>query len=157
MGASRQQQILEDLRRQIRQIERRPDRRIGVLPSGRPEVDAMLPGGGFPCGSITSLVGGPASGKTQLALCALRQAQVGGALAAFVDGRSELYPPAALALGVDLARLLIVRPRTERRGRQAARQETVAGLWAAEALLTSGAFAAVAVDVPLCFLPGTGA
>ena len=151
MGAAGgQREVLEELRRQIRRLERRPARRDGVLPSGCAEVDALLPGGGFPRGSVTDLIGGPASGKTQLALCALREAQEGGALAAFVDGRGELYPPAAMVLGVDPARLLIVRP-GGRGGK--ARREAATGLWAAEALLASGAFAAVAVDVPLRSVP----
>jgi protein ImuA len=134
--ATPQRKILEELRQRIRRLERRPARREGFLPTGRPELDALLPGGGFPRGALADLAGGPASGKTGLALAALREAQAGGGLAAFVDGRGELYPPAAGILGVDLARLLIVRPGE-------------GGLWAAEALLASGAFAAVAIDVPL--------
>ena len=137
MGAApSQREILEELRRRVRRIERRPARREGLLATGLPEVDALLPGGGFPRGALADLAGGPASGKTRVALAALREAQGEGGLAAFVDGRGELYPPAAVGLGVDLARLLIVRPGE-------------GGLWAAEALLGSGAFAAVAVDVPL--------
>jgi protein ImuA len=154
-AATRQQELLEDLRRQIRRIERRPARREGYLASGRPAVDALLPEGGFPRGALSALSGGPASGKTGVALSVLRVAQDGGALAAFVDGRGELYPPAALELGVDLARLLIVRPvRGSALGVRGARDEAMPGLWAAEVLLASGAFAAVAVDVSLRALPG---
>ena len=141
-AATRQQEILEELRRQIRRMERRPARREGVLACGSSEVEALLPGGGFARGAISSLCGGPASGKTFVALSALREAQAGGGLAAFVDGRGELYPPAALALGVDLARLLIVRP-------EPARGAVLPGLWAAEVLLGSGAFPAVVIDVSL--------
>src|SRR5512136_179422 len=138
MGAqSRQQEVLEELRRQIRRMERRPARREGVLPCGRAEIEALLPGGGFPRGSICALRGGPASGKTAVALAALREAQREGGLAAFVDGRGELYPPAAEALGIELSRLLLVRP--ERGGRDAGRA-ALPGLWAAEVLLGSGAF-----------------
>jgi protein ImuA len=168
--ATRQQEVLEDLRRQIRRIERRPERREGFLSCGRADVDALLPGGGFPRGALSALSGGPASGKTGVALAALREAQASGAIAAFVDGRGELYPPAALALGVDLARLLIVRPerapalgdrdrdRDRDRNRDlGAREAALPGLWAAEVLLASGAFAAVAVDVPLHALPGSRA
>jgi len=153
-AATRQREVLEELRQQIRRLERRPARRAGVVPSGRLDVDALLPGGGFPCGSITGIVGGPASGKTRLALGALREAQEAGALVAFVDGRGELYPPAVVALGVDPARLLIVR--LQENGKEAARR-AVTGLWAAEALLASGAFAAVAVDVPLRSVPAARA
>ena len=147
----RQQEVLEELRRRIRGIERRPARRPGLLPSGRPEVDARLPGGGFPCGALVDLTGGPASGKTLVALSTLREAQRGKGLAAFVDGRDELYPPAARALGVELDRLLIVRP--GERGDARGGAEALPGLWAAEVLLGSGAFAAVAVDVSLRGVP----
>ena len=157
-AATRQQEVLEELRRQIRRIERRPARREGFLASGRSEVDALLLDGGFPRGALSALSGGPASGKTGVALSALREAQAEGALAAFVDGRGELYPPAARALGVDLARLLIVRPeRGPARGDRGARDAALPGLWAAEVLLSSGAFAAVAIDVPLCDLPAARA
>ena len=96
--------------------------------------------GGFPRGAISELAGGRASGKTAVALSLL--ASLGREeLFAWVDARGELYPPAAAARGVDLARLLIVRP--------GAAAGTTAALWAAEALLGSAAFAAVVVDVPL--------
>ncbi len=63
MGAqSHKHEILEELRRQIRRMERRPARREGLLACGRPEVEALLPGGGFPRGSLCALRGGPASG-----------------------------------------------------------------------------------------------
>ena len=173
-AATRQQEVLEELRRRIRLIERKPGRREGLLSSGTPALDALLPGGGFPRGALSVLSGGPASGKTRVALEVLREAQQGGgALVAFVDGRGELYPPAALALGVDLGRMLLVRPEPEAvpahpggasrvggregrggGGRDAGRDGTPPpGLWAAEVLLGSGAFAAVAVDVPLRSLP----
>ncbi len=139
--------ILEDLRERIRRIERHPPRREGFLPSGRPEVDALLPGGGFPRGALSHLAGGPASGKTGLALEVLAAALREGALAAFVDGRGEIYPPAAEALGIDLERMLVVR----------VAGDPATGLWAAEALLASGAFGAVAIDVPVSGLPAARA
>jgi protein ImuA len=163
VSASSQRHLIDELRERIRRIERRPARREGFLPSGRLEVDALLPGGGFPRGALTQLAGGPASGKTLLALSALAAATAEGGLTAFVDGQGELYPPSAGAVGLDLERLLVVRPPdatppgAARGGGPARpagpagrrREETLAGLWAAEALLGSGAFAAVAVDVPL--------
>jgi hypothetical protein len=149
-SATRQQEVLEELRSQIRRMERRPARREGVLTCGRPEVEALLPGGGFARGALSSLCGGPASGKTGVALSVLREAQAGGGLAAFVDGRGEIYPPAALALGVNLARLLIVRPAP-------ALGALLPGLWAAEVLLASGAFPAVVIDVPLRGVPASRA
>ncbi len=141
-SATTQHDLLSRLRDEIRRIERRPARRRGAVACGVAAVDALLPGG-FPCGALAELRGGPASGKTAVALAALagiaRSSR--GALSAWIDGRGELYPPAAAAMGVDLERLLIVRPGGGEAGARAA-------LWAAEALLGSGAFAAVAVDLP---------
>ena len=143
--------MLAELREAIRRIERRPARRSGVVPTGLPEIDAALPGGGFPRGAISELAGGQASGKTAVALALL--ASLGEEdLFAWVDGRGEMYPPAAAARGVDLERLLIVRP-----GAAPARAAALKAvgplahgcLWAAEALLGSGAFAAIVVDIPI--------
>ncbi|GEJ57297.1 hypothetical protein [Anaeromyxobacter diazotrophicus] len=133
--------IIEGLREQIRRLERRAPARAGHAPSGRAEVDALLPGGGFPRGALSELAGGPASGKTAVALSALAAAMGEGGLGAWVDGRGELYPPAAAALGLDLQRLLVVRP-------AGATADPWSALWAAEALLGSGAFEAVVLDVP---------
>lgn len=131
--------LLARLRDEIRRIERRPARRQGQLACGLEAIDALLPGG-FPCGALSELRGGPSSGKTAVALSTMARLPR-GALAAFVDGRGELYPPAAAALGVDLGRLLIIRPPGGEEGFRLA-------LWASEALLGSGAFAVVAIDVP---------
>jgi protein ImuA len=139
-SATNQHDLLSRLRDEIRRIERRPARRAGALPCGVAAVDALLPGG-FPCGALSELRGGPASGKTAVALSVVAGLH-GGALAAWVDGRGELYPPAAAAMGVDLGRLLIVRPPPGEEGARLA-------LWAAEVLLGSGAFSAVTVDAAL--------
>lgn len=159
--------LLTELRESIRRIERRPARRSGVAASGLVEVDEALPGGGFPRGALSELCGGRASGKTAVALALL--ASLGEEeLFAWVDSRGELYPPAAAARGVDLGRLLIVRPGAapaapspsaarpagEWGGAVSGSKGALDGslrsaLWAAEALLGSAAFAAVVVDVPL--------
>lgn len=144
--------VIARLREEIRRLEHRPARREGVVPCGVAGVDEAIPGGGFPRGALAELSGGPASGKTAVAL-SLFAALGPGALVAYVDGRGELYPPAAAARGVDLGRLLVVRPGErgagERAGARSASPHVRAGLWAAEALLASGAFAAVALDVPV--------
>jgi protein ImuA len=143
--------VVSRLREEIRRLERRPARRGGSVPCGLEEIDAVLPSGGFPRSALSELAGGPASGKTAVALSLF--ASLGPrALVAYVDGPGELYPPAAAARGVDLGRLLVVRPpacaATSPRGRRREPLPQVrAGLWAAEALLASGAFAAVAIDV----------
>ncbi|HET8541349.1 MAG TPA: hypothetical protein VFL83_15845 [Anaeromyxobacter sp.] len=150
--------VIARLREEIRRIERSPARREGRVPCGLVGVDAALPGGGFARGAISELSGGPASGKTAVALALV--ASLGPEeLAAYVDGRGELYPPAAAARGVDLARLLVVRPPVPRPDGAASSADAARpGLWAAEALLASGAFGAVVVDVPVpARLPGADA
>src|SRR5512138_547944 len=130
--------LIARLRDEIRRLERSPARRDGRVACGIAGVDAALPGGGFPRGAISELSGGPASGKTAVAL-ALVAALGPDELAAYVDGRGELYPPAAAARGVDLARLLVVRPpgAPARAGAAGAADAVRPGLWAAEALLAS--------------------
>ncbi len=146
-----QRLVLARLREEIRRIERRPGRRDGLVACGIAAVDAALPGGGFPRGALAELAGGPASGKTAVALSLVTQ--LGDSdLFAWIDGRGELYPPAAAARGVDLGRLLVVRPPMPARpGAPPPGGEPPwrAALWAAEAVLASGAFAAVVMDVPL--------
>lgn len=150
-----QRQILEDLRERIRRIERKPALSSGGFESGCAPVDALLPGG-FPRGAIAELTGAAGSGKTAVAVGVIARAMGERALAAWIDARSELYAPAVQLGGVDLERLLIVRPSGDaplapsgaspaRSVQPGARQ----ALWAAEAVLGSGAFAAVVVDVPL--------
>ncbi len=151
--AASTREIVDGLRDEIRRIERRSPGRVEVASSGCAAVDALLPGGGFPRGALSELAGSRASGKTAVALWAIAASLVEGRLAAFVDGRGELYPPAAQALGIDLDRLLIVRPPPA--GTAGGREETRRALWTAEALLASGAFAVVAIDVAL-ERPGCG-
>jgi protein ImuA len=142
MNAARD--IIEGLRGRIREIEGRRPTREAFVASGWVEVDRLLPGGGFPRGAVSELIGTHASGKTAIALSTVAGATRDRGVAAFVDGRHELYPPAAAALGVDLDRLLVVRP-----DRTSPAEATRVGLWTAEALLASGAFEAVAIDVPI--------
>ncbi|MDZ7643380.1 MAG: translesion DNA synthesis-associated protein ImuA [Woeseiaceae bacterium] len=114
------------------------------LPTGYPRLDEHLPGGGWPRRSLTEiLLTHYGSGELKLLMPALamlsrpRPAQdtADGAEAgwlAWVAPPFQPYPPALLQWGIDLARVLIVRPRAQRDA-----------LWAAEQALTSGNCAAV--------------
>jgi protein ImuA len=150
-----QRQVLEDLRERIRRLERKPVRANGGVESGYASVDALLPGG-FPRGAIAELTGTAGSGKTGIAVAVVARAMGERALAAWIDGRSELYAPAVQVGGVDLERLLIVRPGGTTALPPSGAALTAIGqasvrqaLWAAEAVLGSGAFAAVVIDVPV--------
>lgn len=129
--------VLEQLRSQIRRIEARPSVSSRYLSSGRPEIDRLLHGGGFKSGAVTQLIGPAASGKTSIALGAAAEAMRHGALAAYVDGGHDLYPPAVHARGVALERLVVVRPQT-----------VSLALWSVEVLVASGAFRVVIAHVP---------
>src|SRR5688500_14403453 len=128
--------VVEQLRERIRQLEAAPRSYVATLRTGVEEVDALLPSGGFPLGQALELCGEVASGRTSLALRAVASAHREGRLCAYVDGPGELYPPAAVAAGVDPTRLLIVRPKTA---------EQLA--WSAVQLVRSGAFACVVLDL----------
>lgn len=79
------------------------------IPSGFPELDAIL-GGGFPRGTLVTLEGGRSSGRWSLVARLLAAATRRG-LGAVID-EGELYPPALAEAGVRLDRLLIVPART---------------------------------------------
>jgi hypothetical protein len=74
-----------------------------------PALDRLLDGG-LPRGHLVELVGGRTSGRFSALLTALAAATSIGESAALVDLGDALDPAAALAVGVDLERLLWVRP-----------------------------------------------
>ena len=127
---------VEALREQIRRLQAAPRKYLATVRTGVEPFDALQPGGGLPLGQVVELWGEEASGRTSLALRAVASAHREGRLCAYVDGPGELYPPAAVAAGVDASRLLIVRPKTA---------EQLA--WSAVQLVRSGAFACVVLDL----------
>jgi hypothetical protein len=77
--------------------------------TGLPEIDLLL-GGGFPRGGVSEIAGPPSSGRTSLALALLARATASGEEVAVVDAADAFDPPSARAAGVDLARVLWLRP-----------------------------------------------
>jgi hypothetical protein len=118
------------------------------LELGIPALDAVLPDRGLPRGAVVELsVSGDSALATSIALSACRAAQRealarGGSMpwCAFVDPSATLYGPGVAAAGVELERLLVVRPTTEALSRVALR------------LAEAQAFALVVVD--LAGMPG---
>ena len=108
------------------------------LASGYPKLDKHLPGGGWPPHALTEiLLDHYGTGELQLlmpALASLSQLSEGSEAGwiAWIAPPFEPYPPALRQWGVNLSRVLIVRPRG---GKEA--------LWAAEQALISGNCAAV--------------
>lgn len=109
------------------------------LPTGYPELDACLPGGGWPRAALNEiLVDGFGSCELQLVIPALVSLCAEGTGEAYwltwISPPHIPYAPALAAAGLDLARILMVRTR---RSQDA--------LWAAEQALRSGTCRAVLV------------
>jgi hypothetical protein len=110
--------LLEQLPANVRRGELGGASEPSVLPLGLPELDAVLPDGGLPRGGVTELAvafGGAFATSVALAACRAVQAEavVRGAEApwcAFVDPSGTLHGPGVAAAGVELERLLVVRP-----------------------------------------------
>ena len=109
-----------------------------ALSSGYPKLDRHLPGGGWPQQALTEiLIEHYGTGELQLLMPALaRLSQPGGdgesGWIAWIAPPFEPYPPALQQWGINLSRVLIVRPK-----------QVKEALWAAEQALASGNCAAV--------------
>jgi len=108
----------------------------GVWPTGRTELDARLPGGGWPAASLVEvLLETSGLGEVQLFLPALVECQRGTdemPWLVWIAPPHEPYAPALAQQGIELRRLLIVNPAS-----------ATEALWAAEQALSSGVCAAV--------------
>lgn len=125
----------EALRRRFPRAVVREGHDVPALATGVGALDALLPGGGLPLGRITLLCGPPSTGRTGLALAAAaRVTREDGERAAWLDAAGTFHPPSAAAAGVDLERLVVVRPQAE-------------GLLAATVLLGQRAARLVVLDL----------
>lgn len=106
-----------------------------AVSSGHPELDAELPGGGWPRGNLTEiLVDRSGLGEVSLLLPALARLSADGGWLALVAPPCLPYGPAWAAAGVALERLVIIKA-----GKQADKQ----AVWCCEQLLACGGFAGV--------------
>ncbi len=115
-----------------------------VWSTGRSALDARLPGGGWPTASLVEvLIDATGLGEMQLFLPAFvecqRRADGDVPWLAWIAPPHEPYAPALAQQGIELDRLLVIRPAT-----------AMEALWAAEQALSSGVCAAV-----LLWLKGT--
>ena len=104
-------QKMEDLTRQIREMETagRPDQ--ARIPSGCHAMDRHLPHGGYARGSILELLrSGSGTGVTSIALLIARQAIVEGKYLVVVDPQRQFYPPAMKSLGIPMERVIALQP-----------------------------------------------
>jgi hypothetical protein len=112
------------------------------LALGWPELDEALPDGGLPRGVVELTAPHALGGSTSVALAAVRAAHAKGARewCAWIDPEGTLHAPAVVRAGVDLTRLLVVRPPRADIARFAVK------------VAASGAFEVVVVDVdPVLF------
>jgi recombination protein RecA len=125
----------------------RPDRApaAACIPTGFPALDAALGIGGLPRGRLSEIVGSPTSGMATMALKLVAGA-IGGAPArpaAYLDLERTFDPEYAALCGVDLSRLVLVRPYTVRQA-----------LAMLPDFALNGGFGVVVVDCPLRLLAG---
>ncbi len=114
---------------------------IPVMSSGSLGLDIAL-GGGYPRGRIIEIYGPESSGKTTLTLHAIREMQLAGGAAAFIDAEHALDIKYARAIGVDTSKLLVSQPDS---GEQA--------LEICESLVRSGAVDLVVIDSVAALVP----
>jgi hypothetical protein len=107
----------------------------GRLPTGLPEIDALV-GGGFPPGRLSEIAGPPSSGRTSVTLGLLAGATRAGGVSAVVDAADAFDPASAEAAGVVLERVLWARAPGPREATRCA-----------ERLLEAHGFALVVLDL----------
>ncbi|MRG93137.1 recombinase RecA [Polyangium spumosum] len=115
---------------------------VRIIGTGSMALDAALGIGGYPRGRIVEIYGPESGGKTTLTLHAMREAQLAGGVAAFIDAEHAFDVNYARAVGVDTERLLVSQPDC---GEQA--------LEIAETLTRSGAVDIVVVDSVAALVP----
>jgi hypothetical protein len=101
-------------------------RHDGVLPTTLHAIDTLL-GGGLARGTMTEITGRRTSGRFSIVLSTLASVTSMGEAAALIDLGDHLDPQLAEADGVDLRRLLWIRPKTLRQAVMSAELVTAAG------------------------------
>ena len=115
---------------------------VEAIPTGALSLDVALGVGGFPRGRVIEIFGPEASGKTTVALTAIREAQRRKGVAAFIDAEHAFDSIYAKKIGVNLDDLLISQPDT---GEQA--------LEIAETLVRSNAVDLIVIDSVAALTP----
>jgi hypothetical protein len=118
---ARNSSVVQQLRSRLREMERagtQPNGAGALCSTGIAALDALLPAQIFRAGMLVEwVVAGEGSGAARLALPMACESLKNGGVLVVIDERREFYPPAAVRLGLDLARTIVVRPRN--------RQETI--------------------------------
>ncbi len=115
---------------------------VAAIPTGSMSLDLALGIGGIPRGRVVEIYGPESSGKTTLTLSVIKQVQILGGVAAFIDAEHAFDAAYAKTVGVKLEELLISQPDT---GEQA--------LEIAETLVRSNAVDIVIIDSVAALTP----
>lgn len=86
----------------------------GHISTGLPRLDEALGRGGLMLGAMTEVIGKPTSGATTLVLKSIAAVQARELTTVFLDPPHTFDPDYAARCGVDLDRMLLIRPRTLR-------------------------------------------
>jgi hypothetical protein len=116
----------------MERAETQPNGAGALCSTGIAALDALLPAGIFRAGMLVEwIVAGEGSGAARLALPMACESLKNGGVLVVIDERREFYAPAAVRLGLDLDRTIVVRPRNH--------QETI---WTLEQALRCAGVAA---------------
>ena len=127
-----------------------------VLPSLFADLDAVLPGGGWPARALTELLlPHPGVGELRLLAPVLAAVQLAGRSLLWFDPPAAPCAWALGALGIDTAQLVVVRSRSPLKGRARERLPAADVLWALEQALKSGHVGAVLAWLPARLPPDT--
>jgi len=119
---------------------------VDAVASGFPELDAQLPGGGWPRRALTELLlPHPGIGELRLLAASLAALQGSGRLVMLFDPPAPLAAGALVQLGLDVAQLLVIHTRA---ATHAATIPAADSLWAQEQALKSGHVGAVLAWLP---------
>lgn len=138
--ASEQRNLVKQLANEVRKLEL-SDRKTTadhVISTGCEALDDCLPNSGYLPGSVIEyLRASPACGASYLAFAAAASAmQKTAGFLVIVDHRHCIYPPALTAHGIDLAKVVLVRPDT-----------AADALWSVDQALRTPAVAAVVAEM----------
>ncbi len=138
--SAQQFDVLQQLAREIQQLETagRAASRRALSSAGCAALDALLPGGGYAAGSVIEyLRATPACGASTLAWAAASEAMAAtNGFLVVVDTGHHVYPPALASHGIDLAKVIFVRP-----------QSQADALWAIDQSLRTQGIAAVVAEL----------
>jgi protein ImuA len=128
-------QTLEALTRLCQNGRVQSDSLPRVQPTEFAELDAALPQGGWPVGALTELLlNGYGIGELRLLMPALAALTRAGRYLALIDPPLLVYPPALAQHGINLERVVLIRPKGE---------APSISLWAMEQALRCAAVGAV--------------